>query len=77
MEFTVKKIEEKIVHTDEDEEATKFVTRFENTDGELTLSLKELGTSTFNIGDKIELKKIESQTTLVPIKRGRPKKVVE
>jgi len=83
MEFTVKKIEEKIVHTDEDEEATKFITRFADDDGELMLSLKELGVATFSVGDKIEIKKLSSQTKLsthVPIKdppkkRGRPKKV--
>jgi hypothetical protein len=85
MELSVKEVTEKVKKTDEGEEVS-FVTKL--TDGpeeEAKVSISEKIRATFEGGDKVELKKLSSQTKLtthVPIdneprKRGRPKKVEE
>ena len=77
MEFGIKKITETTVDDEEKGIMTKFAVKAISVgESEVEIVIKENGMCNYQLGDRLELKKIQSQTTLVPIKKGpgKPKK---
>jgi hypothetical protein len=77
MEFGIKKITETTVDDEEKGIMTKFAVKAISVgESEVEIVIKENGMCNYQLGDRLELVKIQSQTTLVPIKKGpgKPKK---